>query len=89
MVLKQMGASVCVWEVHNDQERSDTKSETQLKGAQLQLASRKQGRILGIWDIGTRADPKISMTGPKKSEGISSLFLALALSPLSCLIVLA
>ena len=43
MVLKQMGASVCVWEVHNDQEKSDTKSETQLRGAQLQLASRKQG----------------------------------------------
>lgn len=41
MVLKQMGASVCVWEVHNDQEGSCAKSEAQLRGAQLQLASRK------------------------------------------------
>ena len=41
MVLNQMGASVCVWEVHNDQEGSCAKSEAQLRGAQLQLASRK------------------------------------------------
>ena len=41
MVLKQTGASVCVWEVYNDQEGSRTKSESQLRGAHLQLASRK------------------------------------------------
>ena len=41
MVLKQTGATVCVWEVHNDQEGSTTKSESQLRGAHLHLASRK------------------------------------------------
>ena len=41
MVLKQMGASVCVWEVYNDWKESRTKSESQLRGAHLQLASRK------------------------------------------------
>ena len=41
MVLKQMGTSVCVWEVYNDAEGSRTKSESQLRGAHLQLASRK------------------------------------------------
>ena len=41
MVLKQMGASVWVWEVHNVWEGSGTNSETQVRGAQLQLASRK------------------------------------------------
>ena len=41
MVLKQTGASVCVWEVYNDQEGSRTKSESQLRGAHLHLASRK------------------------------------------------
>ena len=47
MVLKQTGASVCVWEVYNDWEGSRTKSESQLRGAHLQLASRK-GETL--WD---------------------------------------
>ena len=42
MVLKQTGASVCVLEVYNDQEGSRTKSESQLRGAHLQLASRKE-----------------------------------------------
>ena len=41
MVLKQMGASVCAWEVYNVWEGSRTKSESQLRGAHLQLASRK------------------------------------------------
>ena len=41
MVPKQMGASVCVWEVCNDREGSRTKSESQLRGAHLHLASRK------------------------------------------------
>ena len=41
MVLKQTGASVCVLEVYNDQEGSRTKSESQLRGAHLHLASRK------------------------------------------------
>ena len=42
MVPKQMGASVCVWEVCNDREGSRTKSESQLRGAHFQLASRKR-----------------------------------------------
>ena len=41
MVLKQRGASVSVWEGYNDWEGSRTKSESQLRGAHLQLASRK------------------------------------------------
>ena len=41
MVLKQMGASVCVWEVYNVREGTRTKSESQLRGAHFQLASRK------------------------------------------------
>jgi len=41
MVLKQMGASVCAWEVYNVWEGSRTKSESQLRGAHFQLASRK------------------------------------------------
>ena len=41
MVLKQTGASVCVWEVYNDWEGSRAKSESQLRGVHHQLASRK------------------------------------------------
>ena len=41
MVLKQTGATVCVWDGYNDQEGSRTKSESQLRGARLHLASRK------------------------------------------------
>ena len=42
MVLKQMGASVCVWEVYSVREGSRTKSESKLRGALLQLALRKR-----------------------------------------------
>ena len=38
-----MGATVCVWEVYNDLEGSRTKSESQLRGARLHLASRTEG----------------------------------------------
>ena len=41
MVLKQTGATVCVWDGYNDQEGSRTKSESQLREAHLQLALRK------------------------------------------------
>ena len=41
MVLKQMGASFWVWEVHHNQGGSRTKSEPLGRGAQLQLISRK------------------------------------------------
>ena len=55
MVLKQMSASVCVLEVHNDQEGSGTKSEAQLRGAQLQLASGKGGTYwMDSRDLGHR-----------------------------------
>ena len=40
MVLKQMVASVCVWDVYRDQ-KSRTKPESKLREALLQLASRK------------------------------------------------
>ena len=43
MILKQMDASVYVWEVHNDWGESKTKSESQVREAQLQMASRKVG----------------------------------------------
>ena len=43
MVLKQTGATVCVWDGYNDQEGSRTKSESQLRGARLHLASRTEG----------------------------------------------
>ena len=46
MVLKQIGVSVCVWQVYNDQEGSRTKSESKLRGALLQLASRKRETYL-------------------------------------------
>ena len=55
MVLKQMSASVCVLEVHNDQEGSGTKSEAQFRGAQLQLASGKGGTYwMDSRDLGHR-----------------------------------
>ena len=41
MVLKQIGASFWVWKVHNNQGGSRSKSEPQVRGAQLQLVSRK------------------------------------------------
>ena len=87
-----MGASVCVWEVYNDLGGFKTKSESKLRVALLQLASRK-GKliemILGIQDTRIRANAKISVTGPKKSEVISSLFLTLGLSLPTSLMVLA
>ena len=46
MVLKQIGVSVCVWQVYNDQEGSRTKSESKLRGALLQLASMKRETYL-------------------------------------------
>ena len=57
-------------------EGSRTKSESKLRGALLQLASRKGQlieMILGIQDTRIRANTKISVTGPKKSEVINSL----------------
>ena len=87
-----MAASVWVGEVHQNWEGSRIKSERQVKGSQLQLASRKERlteKTLGIWDAGTGADPKISGTIPKKSEAISSHFDTLTLPLLSSLILLA
>ena len=45
--------------------------------------------ILGIQDTRLRANTNISVTGPQKSEDISSLFHTLALSLPSSLMVLA
>ena len=41
MVLKQMGASFWIWQVRHNQGGSRTKFEPQVRGAQLQLVSRK------------------------------------------------
>ena len=41
MGVKKSSVSVSVWELYNDWEGSRTKSESQLRGAHLQLASRK------------------------------------------------
>ena len=68
-------------------EGSRTKSESKLRVAILQLASRK-GKfiemILGIQDTRIRANAKISVTGSKKSEVISSLSLSLFPFTLLC-----
>ena len=51
----------------------------------LQGNGRLIEKILGIQDTGIRANTEISVTGPKKSEVISSLFPTLALSLFSSL----
>ena len=92
MVLKQMGASVWVWEVYNDWEGSRTKSESHLGGDHSNWIYGKWRlieMILGIQDTRIRANTKISVTGTKKSEVISFLFLTLILSLPSSLKVLA
>ena len=92
MVLKQMGASVWVWEVYNDREGSRTKSESHLRGDHSNWIYRKWRlieMILGIQDTRIRANTKVSVTGTKKSEVISFLFLILTLSLPSSLKVLA
>ena len=69
MVLKQTGATVCVWEAYNDQEGSRTKSESQLRGAHLHLQGKERliEMILGIQETRIRANTKIYVIGPKKS----------------------
>ena len=92
MVLKQTGATVCVWDGYNDQEGSRTKSESHLRGDHSNWIYRKWRlieMILGIQDTRIRANTKISVTGPRESEVISSLFLTLTLSLSSPLKVLA
>ena len=92
MVLKQTGDFVCVWEVYNDWEGSRTKSESHLGGDHSNWIYGKWRlieMILGIQDTRLRANTKISVTGPNKSEVISSLFLPLCLSLPSSLMVLA
>ena len=92
MVLKQMGASVWVWKVYNDREGSRTKSESHLRGDHSNWIYRKWRlieMILGIQDTRIRANTKVSVTGTKKSEVISFLFLILTLSLPSSLKVLA
>ena len=73
-------------------EGSRTKSESKLKGSQLQLASKKwepHWNDSGNPHTRIRANKKISVTKPKKLEAISSLFLALTLFLPSSLGVLA
>ena len=72
-------------------EGSRTKSESKLREAHsnwLQGKGRLIEMILGIQDTRIKANIKISVTGTKKSEVISSLFLTLALSlPFSLMIL--
>ena len=83
MVLKQTGATVCVWDGYNDQEGSRTKSESHLRGDYSnwpQGMGRLIEMILGIQNTNIRANTKISVSGPKKSEVISPVFHTLTLS---------
>ena len=87
-----MGTSVWVWDMYNDWEGSRTKSESHLRGDHSNWIYRKWRlieMILGIQDTRIRANTKISVTGPRESEVISSLFLTLTLSLSSSLKVLA
>ena len=91
MVLKQMGASVsgrCTM-IGKDLEQSLNHSWEEPTSNWLQGKGRLNEVILGIQDTRLRANTKISVTGHKKSEVISSLFLFLGLSLPSSLMVLA
>ena len=75
MVLKQMCASVCVWELYNDREAFRTKSESQLRGAHLQLASRKgENHWNDSWNLGPKNQSKYKdlCNWTKRSEVIIS-----------------
>ena len=83
-----MGSGRCII-IREDLEPSLNHKWEELNSSWFQGKGRLFRRTLEILYIGTRADRKISVTGPKKSEVISSLFLTLSLSPLSSLMVLA
>ena len=78
-----MAASLWGGEVHHNWEGSRiSQSEPHSEKPNsnwFQGKGRLIGRTLGLWYTETRADPKISVIGPKKSEAISSLFLSLPL----------
>ena len=91
MVLKQMVASVffffCLGVQYLEQNLNQNWEEPsstclQGKGGLIEM-------IMGIEDTRIRANTKISVTGSKKSEVISSLFFSLGLSLPSSLMVLA
>ena len=85
MVLKQMGASLGM----KDLEPSLNKNWEKPNSNWLQGKGRLIEMILGIQDTRIRANTEISLTGRKKSEVISSLFLTLTLSLPSSLMILA
>ena len=58
-MLKQIGASFCVWEVYSDREGSRTKSKSQLRGAHLQLASKKGDSLKWFWESRTQDSEQI------------------------------
>ena len=91
MVLKQIGVSVCVWQVYNDQEGSRTKSESQLRGAHFQLASRKwETHLNDSGNPGHKNQSKYKDLSEWTQETRSHQFtLTLALSVWSSLMVLA
>ena len=77
MLLKQTGASVCVWEGYDDWkdlEQSLNHSCEEPTSIWLQGKGRLSEMILGIQDTRLRANTKISVTGPKKLEVISFYF---------------
>ena len=78
-----MSFSLWVWEMQQNWEGSRiSQSEPHSEKPNsnwFQGKGRLIGRTVGLWYTETRADPKISVIGPKKSEAISSLFLSLPL----------
>ena len=71
MLLKQTGASVCVWEGYDDWkdlEQSLNHSCEEPTSIWLQGKGRLAEMILEIQDTRLRANTKISVTGPKKSS---------------------
>ena len=83
MLLKQTGASVCVWEGYDDWkdlEQSLNHSCEEPTSNWLQGKGRLIEMIVGIQDRRIRANTKFSVTGPRKSEVISSLFHTLTVS---------
>ena len=75
--------------IEKDLEQSLNHSSEEPTSNWLQGKGRLIEMILGIQDTRIRANTKISVTGPRESEVISSLFLTLTLSLSSPLKVLA
>lgn len=90
MVLIRMGASLWVWDMHHNAAGYRIKPQPQVRGAQLQLASRK-GRLIGRIQVsGTQEREQIQRSqglDPRNQKASVHSFLMLPL--LSSLILLA